>query len=244
MIPFDYLPGAKQWVGGLPRLVAHLGPIWIYGPHGSGVSTLAKWLADQRGTKTIENNSDADLAPWLEKNPLGVVASKQAKDATNVGARFDFLELRLWAISDDPSTMQKCLEHIAIEEGIEPPLPPALACLPCNGNLRELRNRIVRWHILGQLPEPFVSDAGPQLFDAEDIASNLHIMERTLLYRALRRSYGNRAQAAKRLGICRRQLYLLIGRHGDPVRGELPVSIGPKRLAKFRHNLIGGNNRH
>jgi hypothetical protein len=39
-------------------------------------------------------------------------------------------------------------------------------------------------------------------------------------------------EAAHRLGVSRRQLYLLIARHGDPVRGEPPSSVGPKRLCK------------
>ncbi|HWQ09497.1 MAG TPA: helix-turn-helix domain-containing protein, partial [Holophaga sp.] len=70
--------------------------------------------------------------------------------------------------------------------------------------------------------------------EAEDMASNLHMLERLLLHRALRRSYGNRMEAARRLGVSRRQLYLLIARHGDPVRGEVPTSQGPKRLGKQR----------
>jgi len=244
MIPFDHLPGAKQWASNLPELVAHPDPLWISGPHGSGVSTLAQWLAEQRGTDVIEEDSKTDLVRWLKKNPLGVVASSQAKDSVKANYQLGFVELRLWAIDDDPSAIQKCMEYIAREEGVEPPFPPALASLPCYGNLRELRNRIVRWRLLGQLPEPFFSDADPQLLEIEDIASNLHLLERTLLHRALRRSYGNRVQAAKRLGICRRQLYLLIRRHGDPVRGELPASTGPKRLAKIVHNFCNGSNRH
>jgi len=116
--------------------------------------------------------------------------------------------------------------------------------LPCRGNLKELRNRLIRWQLLGQLPEPSLGNHNPQLLDTEDIASNLHILERTLLHRALKRSYGNRAEAAKRLGICRRQLYLLIKRHGDPLRGELPISSGLKRMAKIRHNLNSGGNQN
>ncbi len=112
------------------------------------------------------------------------------------------------------------------------PLPPALGILPCPGNLRGLRNRLVRWKLLGQLPE----DPAPRLplADSEDLAANLHVLERLLLHRALRRSYGNRAEAARRLGVSRRQLYLLIARHGDPVRGEVPTHEGPKRLEKRR----------
>jgi hypothetical protein len=41
-------------------------------------------------------------------------------------------------------------------------------------------------------------------------------------------------EAARRLGVSRRQLYLLVARHGDPVRGEAPTNEGPKRLGKAR----------
>jgi len=93
-----------------------------------------------------------------------------------------------------------------------------------------LRNRLLRWKLMGQLPafEP----SGPPRFEAEDLATNLHELECFLLHRALRRAYGNRVEAARRLGVSRRQLYLLIQRHGDPVRGDLGTGKRPKRLLK------------
>lgn len=236
------MPGARQWAAGLPKLAAFSGPLWVYGPFGSGVSTLAKWLAEQRGSEAIEHDPAVDLSKWLNDNPLGVVASEQAVEASEIGRRHSFLELRLWALDEDPSAMQKCLEHLAAEEGVPPPYPPALTLLPCDGNLKELRNRLVRWHLLGQLPELYSADDGHKLLESEDVASNLHILERALLHRALRRSYGNRVEAAKRLGVSRRQLYLLIARHGDPVRGELPGSINLKRLGKIGHNSSSDTN--
>jgi DNA-binding NtrC family response regulator len=98
--------------------------------------------------------------------------------------------------------------------------------------LRELRNRLLRWKLLGQLPasEP----TSPPRFEAEDLATNLHELERFLLYQALRRAYGNRVEAAQRLGVSRRQLYLLIRRHGDPVRGEPATGDLPRRILKRR----------
>jgi hypothetical protein len=41
-------------------------------------------------------------------------------------------------------------------------------------------------------------------------------------------------EAAGRLGVSRRQLYLLIRRHGDPVRGEPPSGDLPHRIRKRR----------
>ena len=104
----------------------------------------------------------------------------------------------------------------------------------CNGNLLELKNSIQCWRLLGELPKP----KEPRLLEPEDIATNLHILERTLLNRTLRRSHGNRAEAATRLGICRRQLYLLIGQHGNPVRVQPSGAAAPKFREKMRHNSI------
>ncbi|MDR1840766.1 MAG: hypothetical protein LBQ86_02460 [Holophagales bacterium] len=234
MIPFNCMPGAKQWARGLPGLAVHNGPLWVCGPFGSGVSTLAQWLAAQRGTTVMEYDSAVELSEWLKANPIGVVASEQPADAISGNNRYDFLELRLWPVDDDPYALQTCLEHLAKEEGVSPPFPPALTRLPCDGNLRELRNRLIRWHLLGQAPESEQINSARELLEAEDIASNLHILERVLLHRALRRSYGNRLEAAKRLNVSRRQLYLLIERHGDPMRGEPPKRSSLKRVAKTR----------
>jgi len=234
MIAFELMPGARRWMPSLPMLAEHDGPIWVHGPYGSGVSTLAGWLAAQRGEAVIESPSPEDLEAWLKDNPKGCVASNHAPEPLGPCGHFNFATLELWSLDDDPSSIQGCLEQLALGEGAAPPLPPQLAALPCKGNLRELKNRIQRWLLLGELP----AQKEPRLLEPEDIATNLHILERELLHRALRRSYGNRAEAAQRLGICRRQLYLLIGRHGDPVRGQSPGSALPKRLEKMRHNSI------
>lgn len=141
---------------------------------------------------------------------------------------------RLQALAEDPAQVAPCLAAMARQEGCREPLPPALAALPCPGNLRGLRNRLVRWRLLGQPPEAPAPDGLDLPLETEDLAANLHVLERVLLHRALRRSYGNRVEAAGRLGVSRRQLYLLIARHGDPVRGEPPSSAGPKRLRRHR----------
>ena len=65
-----------------------------------------------------------------------------------------------------------------------------------------------------------------------NLAVNLHELERFLLHRALRRAYGNRSEAAQRLGVSRPQLYALIRRHGDPVRGEAATGEAPARLQR------------
>ncbi|HTL99192.1 MAG TPA: helix-turn-helix domain-containing protein, partial [Holophagaceae bacterium] len=141
-----------------------------------------------------------------------------------------WLGLRLAALDEHPEALPALLKALAAEEGLPGEPAASLGRLPCPGNLRELRNRVLRFKLLGQLPEP--QEAGAPAFEAEDLATNLHAMEAFLLHRALRRSYGNRVEAAKRLGVSRRQLYILIHRHGDPVKGEAPSGELPKRLAK------------
>jgi hypothetical protein len=235
MIPLDLLPGAARWSGSLAALLAHPGPLWVHGGMGTGVSTVAAWLARQRGAGLLddaERQEPAALEAWIRDNPGGVLGSHLGPEAPAVapaGARC--LALELLPLEDDPASVAACLDHLALAEGHAGPLPPALSSLPCPGSLTGLRNRLVRWRLLGQLPEAAAGQESLPL-PSENLAANLHVLERILLHRALRRSYGNRVEAAGRLGISRRQLYLLIARHGDPVRGEPARNAGPKRLVK------------
>ena len=236
MIPLDRLPGYAQWGAALPTLVALEAPLWIHGEAGCGVSSLAAWLARQRGTEFLD---DAELLEpalreaWIQAHPGGVLGSHRFPEDPSVALSASrCIALRLTSLEEAPEAVPACLALLAQEEAVPAPLPPALAQLPCPGNLRGLRNRLIRWKLLGQLPDDV--PPGPLPLEAEDLASNLHVLERLLLYRALRRSYGNRMETARRLGVSRRQLYLLIARHGDPVRGESPTSEGPKRLGKQR----------
>jgi hypothetical protein len=236
MIPLERLPGFRQWGARLGVLRAHPGPLWIHGEPGAGVSTFAAALARERGGDFLDDAEDRDpaaVAAWLAAHPQGVLASRSGPESTrHAGAAAACLAFRLPTFEDDPDAAPACLRALAEAAGAPEP-PPALAALPCPGNLRGLQNRLLRWTLLGQLPET-VPHAGGLPLEAEDLATNLHELERLLLHRALRRSYGNRVEAAARLGVSRRQLYLLVARHGDPVRGEVPVDAGPKRLRKRR----------
>ena len=236
MIPLERLPGAGRWAQSLGDLLARPESLWIHGGSGSGASTLGRELAQRRGVAFLD---DADLleeealGSWLKAHPGGILAAHRLPEG-EAGTRC--LVLRLPSLAEDPTAIPGCLAALAEAEGVLGALPSALAQLPCPGNLRGLRNRVVRWKLLGQLSEEGLgpSGEGPLPLDSDDLATNLHVLERLLLHRALRRSYGNRVESAQRLGVSRRQLYLLIARHGDPVRGELPTSEGPKRLGKAR----------
>lgn len=235
MIPLDLLPGFRDWGSRLDALRDHAGPVWIHGEPGSGVTAFAEGLAQARGCGVLddaERRPTEAVAAWLEANPGGVLATHVAPEASpHPLAAAGCLAFRLPTFEDDPDSVRPCLEALAREERVAD-APEALAMLPCPGHLRGLRNRVVRWKLLRQLPEAQGGRLDGAALEAEDLATNLHELERVLLHRALRRSYGNRVEAARRLGVSRRQLYLLIARHGDPVRGELPVAQGPKRLTK------------
>ncbi|MDR3670067.1 MAG: helix-turn-helix domain-containing protein [Holophaga sp.] len=231
----ECLPGSTQWRASLGALLRHPEPVWVFGETGTGVSTVAAWMATQRSAGLLDDAERLDpaaLEAWIAAHPQGVLGSHLGPAAVMPAAASRCLPFRLRALQDDPASVPLCLAALAAEEGLAGAPPPALGALPCSGNLRELRNRLVRWKLLGQLPDDLDSAALP--LETEDLAANLHVLERLLLHRALRRSYGNRVEAAHRLGVSRRQLYLLIARHGDPVRGELPSNAGPKRLNKPR----------
>ena len=218
------LPGFAQWGAHLDELVARPEALWIHGPSGSGASRLAADLAQRRGVTWLDAVEVDTAEAWLATHPSGIVAARAAAPG-----HLPCLMLRLPGLEEHPEVITGLLAALAVEEGIEGPLPTALGALPCPGNLRELRNRLLRWKLMGQLP---TTPVGQPHFEAEDLASNLHELERFLLHQALRRSYGNRVEAAQRLGVSRRQLYLLIRRHGDPVRGEAASGDLPQRVKK------------
>ena len=225
MLALALLPGYAQWGSHLEELIAQPEALWLHGPAGSGVSTLAAWFGERRGVPCFEAPSAEAAVDWLAANPGGVVAAGTAPPG-----QLSCLVLRLPGLAEHPEAIPALLAALAQEEGWEGPLPSVLGALPCPGNLRELRNRLLRWRLLGQLPGP--EPSGPLRLEAEDLASNLHELERFLLHQALRRAYGNRVEAAQRLGVSRRQLYLLIRRHGDPVRGEAGTGDLPHRMKK------------
>lgn len=238
MIPLESLPGYRQWGSGLPELLLRPEAIWVHGTAGSGVTFVGNLLAGRRQQVFLDDAEGRDpafLAAWMLEHPHGVLGSHRGPEEASVAwAATRCIPLTLSAL-ESPEDMADCLSLMAGEEGLASPLPAALGKLPCPGNLRGLRNRLLRFKLLGQLPEELPSSGVALPLEQEDLAANLHVLERLLLFRALRRSYGNRVEAAQRLGVSRRQLYLLIARHGDPVRGEVAVDAGPKRLHRRKN---------
>lgn len=235
MVPIDRLPGSAAWGPRLAALLEFPGPLYLWGEPGAGVTCFLNWVAAQRGQPHLDDAETAgpgSLAAFFAANPQGVAAGHLAPESPAIAAAVAAcLTFRVPTLEEDPLCLPALTAALAAEDGFDGPLPSALWLLPCPGNLTGLRNRIHRWRLLGQVPA--LPDPGSlQPLEAEDLATNLHALERVLLFRALRRSYGNRVEAAVRLGVSRRQLYLLIARHGDPVRGEQAGAEPPKRLLR------------
>jgi len=197
------------------------------------VSLVGARLAEQRAVAFLDDvdRGSGDLPEtWLQRHPRGVVG---AHTPPSPALRDQVIPLAVPSVADDPEALPRLFKVLALQEGLPLPLPGALLAPPLPASLRAAHNRILRWKLLGQLPEPELQPQSLPL-DEDSLPLNLHVLERLLLHRALRRAYGNRVEAARRLGVSRRQLYLLIERHGDPLRAEAPVSEGPKRLRKER----------
>jgi DNA-binding NtrC family response regulator len=71
------------------------------------------------------------------------------------------------------------------------------------GNVRELRNLIERSLILGDFPPEF---AGLPDTDTEEAVESLYAVERRHILAVLEASGGNRAEAARRLGVSRKTI--------------------------------------
>lgn len=233
MLPVEGLPGFAIWGGRLEVLRSHPGPLWVWGEPGAGVTRFLHWIGAERDSPVLDDAETLDsqrLAAFFADHPRAAAGGhRDPEGALPAALAAGCLVFRLPSLEEDPRCLPDLAAALGRLEGLPGPLPSALWQLPCPGNLVGLRNRIQRWKLLGQLPLP-QGPAGQLPLEAEDLATNLHALERTLLFRALRHSYGNRVEAARRLGVSRRQLYLLIARHGDPVRGEQPSAPAPKRL--------------
>jgi hypothetical protein len=230
VIPLASLPGFGAWGGRLAEVLASDQPLWVEGASGAGVTCVGAELAQRRQSVFLDDAElleASTLRAWLASHPRGVAGGHGAPALEG-----PFLVLRLPALEEVPGDVGVCLEAMAAAEGVPLPLPAVLGRLPCPGQLRGLHNRLLRWKLLGQLPQEAPASPGGLPLAEDDLATNLHLLERLLLHRALRRSYGNRVEAAHRLGVSRRQLYLLIARHGDPLRGQSAVSQGLKRMQK------------
>ena len=107
---------------------------------------------------------------------------------------------------------------------LSPAAAQALVAHPWPGNVRELRNAMERAAILCHggsiLPEHLGLDLAPSPAGEPGIdwggplAQAVALVEREMIRRALAETAGNRAEAARRLGLSRQQLYRKLAEHG------------------------------
>ncbi len=113
---------------------------------------------------------------------------------------------------DIPELSAMFMHKISAELGV-PPLPLSegvllkLSCYDWPGNVRELRNLIERSLILGEFPPEFSPELGDD--DGGDslvAADSLQAVERLHILTVLDACDGNRAEAARRLGVSRKTI--------------------------------------
>lgn len=120
-------------------------------------------------------------------------------------------------VGDLPELAALFMEQLSRDLGVSPlPLPDALigklAAYHWPGNVRELRNVIERSLIHGTFPAEFATDAGPRR--AEPVES-LAAVERLHIQTVLQACGGNRAEAARRLGVSRKTIDRKCAAWGD-----------------------------
>ena len=111
-------------------------------------------------------------------------------------------------ISDIPELSAMFMKKISHELRV-PPLPLGeavqlnLSCYEWPGNVRELRNLIERSLILGEFPQEFAGDGDAM---PTETADSLQAVERRHILTVLDACGGNRAKAARRLGVSRKTI--------------------------------------
>ena len=126
-------------------------------------------------------------------------------------------------LADVPLLVQHFLAEVAAERGgvapvISPEVMAALRRRSWPGNLRQLRNEVQRLCALAGEGPISVAMLSPEVAasgEAPPAGLDLAALERWAIERALRAAGGNKAQAARLLGIGRRTLYSKLGEVGE-----------------------------
>jgi len=122
---------------------------------------------------------------------------------------------------------------------IEPAAAQAMERYVWPGNVRQLINALDRAKILCEeetihltdLPKEVVSTAPPSSESLKGLTDDLASIQRTKVVEVLRRELGNKAKAARALGIERRKLYRLIERFAIDDSESQAACCSPKRAS-------------
>jgi transcriptional regulator with GAF, ATPase, and Fis domain len=109
--------------------------------------------------------------------------------------------------------------------GLTPDAKAALFAHRWPGNVRELRNALERAAILAQggliTPQHLSLETAQGAASAATPTTDLTVLERQAIEQVMRETRGNKAEAARRLGITRIQLYTRLRKHGLEETTEL-----------------------
>jgi len=184
-----------------------------------------------------ENRVNVRLIAATNRDLAGEVRAGRFRE--DLYYRINVMALRLPPLRERVGDIAILVKHFLTSEWqIEPEALAALERYPWPGNIRQLINVIDRGKIMAddhtirrsELPSEIVNYSGSAPV-AEPVADrevpkpdDLRTVERAHVIEVLRREHGNKARAARALGVTRRSLYRLLERHG--IRGDDPAEYG------------------
>jgi DNA-binding NtrC family response regulator len=151
--------------------------------------------------------------------------------------RLNVIAIALPPLRERPGDLPLLVQHFLARDprgpqSIEPDALRTLERYPWPGNVRELANVIERAKILADGPSITVDDlpaeigrapaaeSPPAAITPDRAGSDLDSVERSHILRVVEAERGNKARAARALGVSRRKLYRLLERHGLMDIGE------------------------
>lgn len=175
-------------------------------------SKLLRVLEDRR-IRPIgsEREIPVDLRFLFATNAELEMQVEQGKFRADLYFRINVLQIHLPPLKDRGDDVRELSEMFMTRLSQQLGMPPVpigqkelkqLAEYDWPGNVRELRNLIERTLILGRFPEDF----GADLRTAESPDRSLADVERRHIISVLHEAKGNRAEAARRLGISRKTI--------------------------------------
>ena len=175
------------------------------------------------GTKEFH----ADVRVIAATNKALAEEQKARRFREDLFFRLNVVSIELPPLRERSEDIPALVEHFLttrqlgkVRRKVEPEAMQALLNYDWPGNIRELANVLERAQILAEdnlltlddLPEALQTAPPPTEVSGPD-SLNLHEMERRNAQAALQRAKGNKAQAAKLLGITRRAIYRLITKY-------------------------------
>jgi len=140
--------------------------------------------------------------------------------------RLDVLRLNVPPLRDRPEDVPLLIDAFAARRGarleVSPHALDLLSAWHWPGNVRELENEVSRLIALG-VSRVSAQQLSPVIREGRGVAgstaaapagSTLEEAERAMIEEAIRTTGGNKARAARQLGIPRANLYRLLRRHG------------------------------